>query len=182
MSRRASLQTYLILPLLLLTVALSLRAFFFSGFILCDDAEEFALTKLIADQGPTFAGHLQYRFSMWGFNVLSLRLLGSSETAFFLPTLLMSASLSVVAYLLLQAGAYSRRNSFLAGLFVASAPFEILLGALRANDLILAWFLALALLAFMGLSNRPIWQVSPLQSYSGWLFTRSCGQCMSFRP
>ncbi len=153
--RSERLLTYGVAPLTLFSVALVLRLYFFSGFILCDDVEEYALIEQLALKGPTFQGHLQYRFMMWWLNVLFFRLFGPSEGSFFLPTLLMSSSLSVVGYGLLLRNGYARGASFLGGLLVATAPFEILLGTLRANDLILAWLLALALLAFVPFGQQP---------------------------
>jgi hypothetical protein len=157
-------------PVLLFFVALGIRLYFFSGFILGDDAEEFMLAKHIARFGPSFEGppdgaasvarlvHVQHRFPVWLFNVLSFKWLGVSSASFFLPTTVMSASLSTIGYWILQCLRYGTGGAFLGGLLIASAPFEVLIGTVRANDLILSWFLAMALLAFVGLGRRPMWQ------------------------
>lgn len=48
--------------------------------------------------------------------------------------------------------------AFLASLFIASAPFEILIGTIRANDLILSWFLVLSFLFFVIFESRSVIQ------------------------
>ena len=149
---------YTVLPLSILVFSFALRRYFFCGFILGDDAEEFPLIKHIMTYGPDFQGHLQYRFGMWIFNLLSFKWLGISETAFFLPTWIMSASLSVIGFYILLLWQYRAGHAFLANLFIASAPFEVLIGTVRANDLILSWFLALGLLCFILLEKRSVIQ------------------------
>src|SRR3989442_14664923 len=73
---------YSLIPLLLFVVAFGLRLHFFSGFILGDDFEEFALFQQISVQGPNFQGPLQYRFPIWLFNVPLIKV-GTSEPMFF---------------------------------------------------------------------------------------------------
>ena len=60
----------------------------------------------------------------------------------------MSSSLSVIGYFLLRLKGYPVFPACMAGLFVATAPYEILIGTVRANDLILAWVLAMGLFFF----------------------------------
>ena len=149
---------YVILPIIIFLFAYFLRRYFFCGFILGDDLEEFHLIRCITLSGPTFFGHLQYRFGLWLFNVIFFKLFGISETTFFLPTWLMSSSLSVIGYYILISKQYKSIYAFPACLFVASAPFEVLIGTVRANDLILSWVLALGLLFFILFEKRYILQ------------------------
>lgn len=157
-------------PLALFLIALALRSHFYAGFVLGDDAEEFLLAKHISLYGVDFQvyQHLEYRFPLYVFNLLCFRWLGPSELGFFLPTLLMSASLSPIAYFILRFLGHGLGACFLGALVVATAPFEILIGTVRANDLILSWFLALALLAWVALPRRPVSQGIAL-AILGWL-------------
>ena len=148
----------LILPIAIFIFALILRYYFFSGFILGDDPQEFALCQHVLNHGAILEDQLHLRFGVWFFNVISFMLLGVSEFSFFLPTVLMSASIPVICYFLLTNWGYSKKNSFLSGLFVASAPFEIFIGGLRANDLIFTWLIALAFLSFFIFKKKPILQ------------------------
>src|SRR2546426_507453 len=112
------LTAQLILPILIYCVSLYLRYVFFQGFILGDDAEEFALLqRILAQHGPDFVGHLEYRFNIWIFNYVVLSYLGISEPTFFLPTVLMSGSLGVVAYHILRLWRYGTPHAFWGGLF-----------------------------------------------------------------
>jgi len=156
--KRACVLRAAVLPSFILGYACLCRVYFFSGFILCDDIQEFATATHVLTQGPNLADQLHLRFGVWLFNWLSLYLLGVSEFSFFLPTVLMSASLSVVAYSILLAWGYRPLYAFLAGLLIASAPFEVLIGTLRANDLILSWVLAVGLAFFVLLEERPVLQ------------------------
>ena len=45
---------------------------------------------------------------------------------------------------------------FLGAVIITSAPFEVLIGTVRANDLILSWVLALGLLFFILLERKPV--------------------------
>ncbi|HEY4481961.1 MAG TPA: glycosyltransferase family 39 protein, partial [Candidatus Brocadiaceae bacterium] len=123
-----------------------------------DAAEEFPLIQNLAVHGPDFKGHLQYRFGMWLFNVIFFKLFGISETTFFLPTWVMSSSLSVIGYYILLFRQYRPIHALFAGLFIASAPFEILIGTVRANDLILSWFLAMGFLFFVLFEKKHVLQ------------------------
>ncbi|MCX6818904.1 MAG: glycosyltransferase family 39 protein [Candidatus Aenigmarchaeota archaeon] len=145
-------------PLIIFCFALLLRLCFFTGFILGDDIEEFQVMQYVMDNGPELHTAAHIRFGMWLFNVISFSLFGISELSFFLPTWLMSSSLGVIGYYLLLFWKYSRHKAFLAGLFIASAPFEILIGVLRANDLIFSWVLALALYSFVVFEKKPVIQ------------------------
>ncbi|MBF0277213.1 MAG: glycosyltransferase family 39 protein [SAR324 cluster bacterium] len=101
---------------------------------------------------------LHLRFGVWVFNWIAFQLLGVSEFSFFLPTVLMSASFSVIGYFVLVSKKTPRHYAFLAGLAIASAPFEILTGTLRANDLILSWLLAIGFALLIRFEKRPVLQ------------------------
>ena len=181
--------TYIIIPLLIFAFSFLLRRYFFCGFILGDDLEELHLIKHIYKHGPSFHGHLQYRFGLWSFNVIAFKIFGISEFSFFLPTWVMSSSLSVIGYFILtrnqfavgnlqlasdknkmnQLNGHNVRNlanytrninfyALLASIFIASAPFEILIGTIRANDLILSWFLVLGFFFFIIFKSKPLIQ------------------------
>ncbi len=147
-------------PLLLFAILLALRAHFYAGFALGDDVEEFLLAKHISRYGVDFHvyQHLEYRFPLYAMNLVTFRWLGPTELGFFLPTLLLSASLGPIAFLILRRIGHGPLGSALGALVVGTAPFEILIGTVRANDLILSWFLALALLAWVALPLRPVLQ------------------------
>jgi len=145
----------LILPLVIFLFAFLLRLFFFTGFILGDDVQEFQAVKHVLNYEPSYDDAFHIRFGAWFFNVIFFKLLGISEFSFFLPTILMSVSMSVIGYYILVYWKYPRNHAFLAGLFIASAPFEILLGVVRANDMIFSWLLALGLFFFLFLEKRP---------------------------
>ena len=113
--------------LLIFGFSFLLRRFFFCGFILGDDCEEFSLMQDLLARGPVFEGHLQYRFVIWVFNWICFALFGVSEATFFLPTQILSASLGVIAYFLFLKWHYERKTAFLSGLLVASFPFEVLI-------------------------------------------------------
>jgi len=144
--------------LLIFGFSFLLRRFFFCGFILGDDCEEFSLMQDLLARGPVFEGHLQYRFVIWVFNWICFALFGVSEATFFLPTQILSASLGVIAYFLFLKWHYERKTAFLSGLLVASFPFEVLIGTVRANDLFLSWFLAVGLWCFFALEKKPLAQ------------------------
>ncbi len=142
-------------PLVLFCLALAIRLHFFSGFILCDDVEFFQLSHYIYSGGLNFQGVLQYRFLVWLPHFVSFLLLGVSETAFMLPLWLFSASLSPLAYFVMRSWQYPLPAALLAGLVVATAPFEVLIGTVVSNDLTLEWLMALALLAWARWESRP---------------------------
>ena len=156
--KKSHLVRIIILPLIIFGCAYLLRRYFFCGFILGDDAEEFILFLHVLHQAPIWSNQLHLRFGGWIFNLLSFKLLGVSELSFFLPTLLFSASLSVIGYYILTYKKYNVPYAFLAGLVIASAPFEVLIGTVRANDLILSWVLATGLLLFIVLEKKPLLQ------------------------
>lgn len=158
MERCNKIIKHVVVPFIIFLFAYLLRRYFFCGFILGDDAEEFPLIQNLAVHGPDFKGHLQYRFGMWLFNVIFFKLFGISETTFFLPTWLMSSSLSVIGYYILLSWQYKPIHAFLASLFIASTPFEILIGTVRANDLILSWLLTQGFLSFILFKDRSVIQ------------------------
>ena len=84
--------------------ALALRLHFFCGFILADDMIEVPMLRMITFQGPLWNDQLHARFGGWVLNFLTLKLLGFNEVALFLPTVVISASFPVLAYLLLVGG------------------------------------------------------------------------------
>ena len=146
-----------LLPAAIFAWACWLRVHFFAGFILCDDAQELATVRHVLAHGPSLNDQFHLRFGVWLFNVLAFRLLGVSETSFFLPTVLMSASFAPLGFCILRRWGYGALPAALAGIVIASAPFEVLTGTLRANDVILAWLLGLALLAY-ATRARPVLQ------------------------
>jgi hypothetical protein len=146
--------------LALFLLALLVRLWLHAGFILGDDAEEFQLVRALVDEGVHFEGHLRYRFPMWLFNWLAQLGLGNHEATFFLPTWLASSLLPVVAALTLRAAGHALPAALFAGLFVALSPFEVMIGALRANDLFVELFLACAFWLFVRFECRPLAQGS----------------------
>jgi hypothetical protein len=144
----------MLIPVLLFIFAFSLRYYYFTGFILGDDVQEFAASNYIINNYPVLTDPFHLRFGVWIFNVIFFKLLGVSEFSFFLPTFLMSSSLVVVGYYIL-AQKYTWKESILASIFLASAPFEILIGVVRANDLIFTWLLALGFLSLIYFEKMP---------------------------
>jgi hypothetical protein len=140
---------------LLFLAALLLRLRVHAGFVLGDDAEEFILIRSLVEQGPSFEGHLRYRFPMWVFNYASMRVFGINEAAFFLPTWLLSSLLPVLGFATLRAAGVGLAGSAFAGALVALSPFEVLIGSLRANDLFVSFFLACAFWAFVRFRAAP---------------------------
>src|SRR6266566_1245476 len=157
-----------VLPAVILAWACALRVLLFSGFVLCDDREEFWTAVHMLVHGPAPPHHLQLRFGAWLFNVGAFKLFGISEFAFFVPTVLMSASLSVVGYAILLRWGYALLPAFAAALMIAAAPFEILMGTVHANDMILAWLVGLAVAALAVLDERPVHQGLAV-ALLGWL-------------
>ena len=149
---------YVVLPLIIFFFALFLRLYFFTGFILGDDIEEFNVVIHYLDHGPNlkYAAHLS--FSRWIPNIISFLLFGVSEISFFLPTWILSSSMAVIGYYILIYWRYQSNQSFLAALFMASAPFEILIGIVHANDLIFSWIIAITLYIFIISKKKPITQ------------------------
>lgn len=146
------------IPIIISLFALFLRLYFFQGFILGDDPMEVSLVDSVLDNGPNFLDQLGIRFGLWIFNVPLVKLFGMSEFSFFLPTLLMSATFALIGYYLLTFWRYPRIHAFLASLFIASAPFEVLLGTVRANDVIFSWLIALGFFSFIVFEKKPVLQ------------------------
>src|SRR2546427_1928168 len=165
---RPALLRRVVLAAVILAWACALRVVFFSGFVLCDDREEFWIAVHASAYGPVLSDQFQLRFGIWLFNAAAFKLFGVSEFAFFAPTVLMSASLGVVGYAILVRWGYPLLAAFAAALMIAAAPFEILLGTLRANDVILAWLVGLALAALVVLDEQPLRQ-GPAVALLGWL-------------
>jgi tetratricopeptide (TPR) repeat protein len=147
--------------ILLLLLAVSLRVYFTCGFILGDDAEEFHLIRSMVERGPDLAppqAHLKYRLPLWMFNYASQSVLGTHEASFFLPSWLLSSLLPVLAFGVVSSLGYASSGALFAGLFVAVAPFEVLVGSLRVNDLFVEFFVALGLYGFVRWRSRPVYQ------------------------
>ncbi len=149
---------FIILPLILFLFSLFLRRYFFCGFILGDDIQEFGFVSYLLENDVNLNDQVALRFGLWLFNLIAFKLLGISEFSFFLPTWLMSGSLSVIGYYILLLKKYDVCHAFFAGLLIASAPFEILIGTVRANDLILSWLLAVGFSFFIFLERKPFLQ------------------------
>ena len=165
---RSALLRRIVLPAALLAWATALRVLLFSGFVLCDDRQELWTAVHVFAHGPVWSDQFQLRFGTWLFNVGAFKLFGISEFGFFAPTVLISASLGVVAYAILLRWGYALLPAFVAALMVAAAPFEVLMGTLRANDVILAWLVGLALAALVVLDERPLPQGVAV-ALLGWL-------------
>lgn len=152
-------QTDVICAIGLFLVAWFLRWIFFQGFVLGDDAYEFYMVREIGRFGPAWKGEVERRFMVWLFNVLVLKFHALDEFGFFLPTYIFSSSFSVLAFGFLRREGYPRWAGIVAGLFVASAPFEIMIGITRMNDLFLSWFLALGFIVLTSLPKTRLGQV-----------------------
>lgn len=142
----------------LFLLGLALRLHFFCGFVLGDDPIEFAALVGINRNGPTWTDQLHVRFGGWILNVAALKLFGVSESTLFLPTWVVSSAIPVIAYALLVACGYGAGSAVLAGALVATAPFEVLMGAVRSNDLFLALSVALGCLVLLRYADRPVLQ------------------------
>jgi hypothetical protein len=146
------------IPMMLFCWALLLRKYFFCGFIMGDDGQEFGLILHIINHGPMYRSQLFQRFMGWFFNVASCILFGYSETSYFLPIWLISSSFSIIGYKILLNHGYSFRSAVFSGFLIASAPFEVLSGASRMNDLILSWFIVIAFWALLSFKRRIVIQ------------------------
>jgi len=166
--RRSALLRRVVLPAMILAWACALRVVFFSGFVLCDDFQELSTAMYVLAHGPVLSDQFELRFGVWLFNVAAFKLFGISEFGFFVPTVLMSASLGLVGYAILVRWGYAVLPAFAAALMIAAAPFDVLLGGLRANDVILAWLVGLAIAALVVLDERPVWQGLAV-ALCGWL-------------
>jgi hypothetical protein len=139
-------------------IAFAVRWAFLSGLILCDDIQEYSALLSILGHGPAWADQLHMRFAGWLPNYVAFLLFGVSETAFLLPTWILSSTLGVLAYGLLARWGYPALLATLGGILVATAPFEVVLGTLRANDLYLAWALGVGFTFLVLLEERPVAQ------------------------
>lgn len=140
----------------ILLAGLALRYVLFQGMVLCDDIMELHLTEHAYLHGLNIQDQLHVRFGTWIFNVLFYDLFDLSEFSFFFPTVFLSSLFGVFGYLIAVRKDYSGISAFLIGLFIVSAPFEVLIGTLRANDIFLAWFMAVALWVFLSYEDKPI--------------------------
>src|SRR5258708_236233 len=131
---------------MLLGVAFALRLILFQGFVLGDDPLFLYIVRLFLNHTLPYNDQLECRIFTWGFSALSAKLFGLSETSYFLPIWLFSSSMSLLAFGMLLQHRYRLHEAFLGGLFVATAPFEVLLGTTNAIDMYLEWFLGAALL------------------------------------
>ena len=148
----------LLAGLLIFAVAFALRWWLLCGLILGDDGQEFGVLQQVLASGPDFRDQLQVRFGGWLFNWLSALLLGTSETTVLLPTWILSSLFGVLARALLVRWGYPPGRALAGGLLVATAPFEVVLGTLRTNDLYLAGAFAVAFTAVALLEDRPVRQ------------------------
>ena len=130
----------------LFLVAWGLRLLFFQGCILGDDPNDIGAVQAVLARSVHFTVHWELRIFLWFFIVLTQKVFGVSEWSLFLSTWIFSSSLSLIAYLTMTRFGYGRSQAFLAGLFVATAPYEVLIGSLHSSDLFLEWFFALGFL------------------------------------
>ena len=142
----------------LFSLAIVLRRLLFCGFVLGDDLEDFDMLRELLSEGPDWRRQLHLRFGVWLFIFCTTKLLGVSETTFFLPTWVVSSTLPIIAYCLFVVRGQSIRRAFLQSLLLVVAPFEVLIGTVHTNDLFLSWSVALGLLATFGLRDRPVIQ------------------------
>jgi hypothetical protein len=75
-----------------------------------------------------------------------------------LPTWILSSSFGLLGYVLLVHWGYAPVRAFAGGLVIATAPFEVVLGTCRTNDLYLAGVFGLGFVALVLLEDRPVWQ------------------------
>src|SRR5690242_17677384 len=139
-------------------VAFAVRWWLRQGLVLGDDPQEYAALLHILTNGPLFQDQLHVRFAGWIFNHLAFWLFGVSETTFLLPTMVVTSTFSVLAYAIFVRWRYGWLAAFLGGLLVALAPFELVLGSLRANDSYLEMALAFGFAGLVLLEERPVWQ------------------------
>jgi hypothetical protein len=143
---------------LLFTVALAIRVWLQQGLVLGDDPQEYAVLLHILNAGPLWNDQLHLRFGGWIFNHLAFWLFGVSEQTFLLPTAVVTSVFPVLAYAILARWGYGRLRALLGGLVVATAPFEVMLGSLRANDSYLELAMAVGLAVLVFLEAFPVWQ------------------------
>ena len=152
------MRVHLLAAIGLFAVAFGVRWWMRQGLVLGDDPQEFAALLHILTNGPLFTDQLHLRFGGWLFNHLGFWLLGVTEEAFLLPTALVTSTFGVMAYAILIRWGYGGVRAFLGGLMVALAPFELVLGSLRANDSYLELALAAGFTGLVLLERRPVWQ------------------------
>jgi len=146
----------------LFSVAFIVRHQLFCGFVLGDDLEDFIMLRDILSRGPDWSDQLHLRFVVWFPVVVSAKLLGISESSFFLPSWAISSALPVISYCFFITRGHGVLRAFLQAGLLAVAPFEVLIGTVHANDLFLSFCLALGLLAAFGLNARPTTQGTAL--------------------
>jgi hypothetical protein len=152
------MRIHLLAALGLFAVGFGVRWSMRQGLVLGDDPQEFAALLHILMNGPLLSDQLHLRFGGWLFNHLGFWLLGVTEEAFLLPTALLTSTFGVMAYAILARWGYGGVRAVLGGLMVALAPFELVLGSLRANDSYLELALAAAFTGLVLLDDRPVWQ------------------------
>jgi hypothetical protein len=142
----------------LFAVAFAVRWWLRQGLVLGDDPQEYAALLHILSNGPLLNDQLHVRFGGWILNHLAFWLFGVSEESFLAPTALATSTFGVLAYAILVRWRYRILAAFLGGLLVALAPFELVLGSLRANDSYLEMALAFGFAGLVLLEDRPVWQ------------------------
>jgi tetratricopeptide (TPR) repeat protein len=143
---------------LVFLAAFAVRWWLRQGLVLGDDPQEYALLLHILTNGPMWTDQLHVRWGGWILNHLAFWLFGVSESAFLAPTALATSTMSVLAYALFVRWRYGRWRAFLGGLLVALAPFEVMLGSLRANDSYLEIAMAMGFGALVLFEAHAIWQ------------------------
>jgi hypothetical protein len=151
-------RTHLVAALAIFAVAFVVRWWLLQGLILGDDPQEFGALQQVLSSGPQFQDQLQMRFGGWLPNYVVGLLLGVSETTVLLPAWVLSSSFGVLGYVLLVHWGYAPARALAGGLIVATAPFEVVLGTTRTNDLYLAGAFGVGFVALVLLENRPVWQ------------------------
>ena len=141
-AERFRVRRHLPAALTIFAVAFAVRWWLLQGLVLGDDGQELSALQQILASGPDLRDQLQVRFAGWLWNWVAFRLLGISETTLLLPTWMLSSGFGVLAYALLVRWRYGRARALAGGLMVAAAPFEVVLGTLRTNDLYLGGALA----------------------------------------
>ncbi|HXJ32999.1 MAG TPA: hypothetical protein VMS22_03090, partial [Candidatus Eisenbacteria bacterium] len=152
------MRVHVLAATVLFATAFVVRWWLLQGLILGDDPQEFAVLLHILANGPLLTDQLHVRFAGWIFNHLAFLLFGVSETAFLAPTWILTSTFPIMAYAILVRWRYTRLQAFLGGLLVATAPFEVVLGTVRANDSYLELAIAAGFTALVLLEGWPVWQ------------------------
>lgn len=140
----------------LLAAALAVRYACYQGIILGDDVLILMLVDLKLWDLSWRPDQLHLRFGMWGPYYLARALLGRGDFATALPNVLGSALLAPVTYAIFRSSGTDRARAFFAGLFIATAPFEVVIGgATFATDLFLTFFLACGYLIWQFRARTP---------------------------